>query len=156
MPEWSPSQEMLEANEAPTRAVRAVKDRYAEAKRRRGRRVGFIWILLVVIAGGNLWDLIGGHSWGPAQLTDQAVWVHASAALFWLAAGMFVLCIRDLGSIIVHRTRPPTLDDVDAADRWWSRVIADPIRRFAHAHAGLVGFIGLMIGAVFAHFLWKP
>jgi hypothetical protein len=125
-------------------------------RRRRARRVGFIWILIVVVAAGNAWDFWGGHSWGPEQAGTQAIWVHASAALFWLALGMLFLCLRDLGSIVLHGSHPPTIDELDDTTHWWSKLVANPTRRFVRTHQGLIGFVGLSAGALFGHFLWKP
>ena len=85
-------------------------------KKRRTRRIAFVWLLAAVFIAGNLWDWVGGHSWGPAQNTDQAIWVHTSAALFWLALAMLSLCLRDLVSFVVHRSPPPTINDSQAND----------------------------------------
>jgi hypothetical protein len=125
-------------------------------RKRRTRRVAFLWLLAAVFVGGNLWDWFGGHSWGPVQSTDQAIWVHASAALFWLAVAMLSLCLRDLASFLWHRSRPPTIEDLPEDLDWWNKRVANPARRFAARHRALIGVAGLFAGGALGHFLWKP
>lgn len=125
-------------------------------KKRRTRRTAFVWLLAAVFIAGNLWDWIGGHSWGPVQSTDQAIWVHASAALFWLAVAMLSLCLRDLISFVLHRSPPPTINDLPDEPGLWNRLVANPTRRFATHHRGLIGLAGLFAGGVLGHFAWKP
>jgi hypothetical protein len=125
-------------------------------RKRRGRRTTLVWLLAAVFIAGNLWDWVGGHSWGPVQGTDQAIWVHASAALFWLAVAMFALCLHDLASFLWHRSPPPTIETLPDDDGWWDRVVANPTRRFAARHRALIGLGGLLAGGVLGHFLWKP
>ena len=125
-------------------------------RRRRASRVGFIWLLVLVFGVGNVLDWFGWHSWGPLQNSDQGVWVHGAAALFWLALAMLSLCVRDLVSLLVHRSQPPTFENLPGGTKWWTRIIADPARRWLGAYQGLVGIAGLIGGAVLGHFLWKP
>ena len=125
-------------------------------RKRRARRTTLVGLLVGVFIAGNLWDWFGGHSWGPLQGTDQAIWVHASAALFWLAVAMFALCLHDLGSFLWHRSPPPTVESLPDADGWWDRVVANPTRRFAARHRAVIGLAGLFAGGVLGHFLWKP
>lgn len=125
-------------------------------RKRRTRRIAFLWLLVAVFIGGNLWDWIGGHSWGPVQSTDQGIWVHASAALFWLTFAMLALCLRDLVSLLRHGSRPPTIEDLPDDRNWWDKAVGNPVRRFATRHRALVGLAGLMAGGVLGHFLWKP
>ena len=125
-------------------------------RRRRSRRTAFVWLLVAVVTAGNLWDWVGGHSWGPLQSTDQGIWVHASALLFWLALAMLALCLRDLVSFLLHWSRPPTIDDLPDERDWWNRTVANPIRHLAADHRAVVGLIGLLGGGVLGHFFWKP
>src|SRR5207248_7193060 len=76
--------------------------------------------------------------------------------LFWLALAMLSLCVRDLVSLLVHRSQPPTFENLPGGTKWWTRIIADPARRWLGAYQGLVGIAGLIGGAVLGHFLWKP
>ncbi len=125
-------------------------------RKRRVRRTTLVGLLAGVFVAGNLWDWTGLHSWGPVQSTDQGIWVHASAALFWLAVAMFVLCLHDLFSFLWHRSPPPTIESLPDDDGWWDRAVANPIRRFAARHRALIGLGGLLAGGVLGHFLWKP
>ena len=125
-------------------------------KARRNRRVGFIWLFALVFVAGNLWDWFGGHSWGPEQATNQAIWVHISAGLFWLALAMFFLCLRDLGSFLLHGKPPPIGVDTAHDASWWDRMVGNPVRRRIEAHTALIGVAGLFAGALFGYFFWKP
>jgi hypothetical protein len=85
--------------------------------RRRWWRNGFVWLLVGVFVVGNVLDTVGIIDWGPGQ-HDSAnwKWVDASAAMFWLAAGMFALCARDLVSILLYGSRPPTQQELIASN----------------------------------------
>ncbi len=139
-----------------SRALAHDSDTHKALKGRRARRVGFIWLLAIVFIAGNLWDWFGGHSWGKAQSTNQSLVVHASAALFWLGLAMLSLCIRDLISILIHKSRPPTIEDLPEQRGWWDRNMGNPVRKWAKNHQALVGLTGLVAGALFGYFVWKP
>jgi len=135
----------------------------ASPQARHLRRSGFIWVLVLVFVAGNLWDWFGGHSWGPAQSTDNFLWVHASAALFWLGLAMLSLCFRDLLSFVIHRSPPPIGSDLPDTGPWWNRYVrwwnhhlGHRIHEFASGHQALVGLAFLGAGALFGHFLWQP
>ena len=96
---------------------------------------------------------MGWLKWGPAQSDpNQRLWVYASAAMFWLAAAMLALCIRDLASFLRHGSRPPTQSELPAD----SKNPGNPIRRWMESYQALAGAIGLIAGALIGHFAWKP
>jgi hypothetical protein len=87
---------------------------------------------------------------------------------------MVLLCCRDLVSILKHRSRPPTLEDLEKAHQIegtvetaktgsgaWSKLIAGFVNRWNEAgrwvqrHLPLVGLIGFAVGALFGHFFWR-
>jgi len=145
----------------PASPIQVITSKSQEA--RHIRRVGFIWLFVLVFLAGNLWDWFGGHSWGPQQSGGNSMWVHASAALFWLGVAMLSLCLKDLSSFLIHRSPPPVGGQLPARGPWWIRPIlwwdhhlGRPIHRIASKNQALVGLVFLAAGAVFGHFVWKP
>ena len=123
---------------------------------RRTRRVASIWLAVLVFVGGNVAGWVGLLHWGPAQSdSKQLLWVHASAAMFWLAAAMLFVSVRDLVSIRRHGSRPPTEEDLPDDTGQFGKP-ANVIRKWMAKYQALVGAIGLVVGALFAHFVWKP
>jgi hypothetical protein len=131
-----------------------------EIKGRRKRRFVAIWIIAAVFLVGNALDLLGVINWGPGQSNpDSRVTVLLSAALFWVAVAMVILCFRDLVSIFKHHSRPPTLEDlknakaeageVDDTGSFWNEAT-----EWIQKHQAIVGLIGFVVGAIGAHFFW--
>ena len=146
-----------------------------EIKGRRKRRFVAVGIVVAVFLAGNAADFLGLFQWGPGlNNSNDRVWVLASAAGFWVAVSMFLLCCRDLLSILRHRSRPPTLDDLERA-----RVMAGSLEaaevgsgvwrilvtrfeaiwsgagRWVEKHLALVGLLGFIVGALVGHFWWR-
>jgi hypothetical protein len=143
-----------------------------EIRGQRNRRFVVIGIVVAVCVAGNAADFLGFVPWGKG-LNDpnDRYWVLASAAGFWVAASMFILCFRDLLSILKHRSRPPTLDDLEGAQAMAAslgsagksraplatrvQAGATTATRWVEKHAALVGLIGFVAGAIAGHLLWR-
>jgi hypothetical protein len=131
-----------------------------EIKGRRKRRLVAIFIVGAVFLVGNALDLLGVINWGPGQNNpDSRVTVLLSAALFWVAVAMVILCFRDLVSIFTHGSRPPTLADLkkaqdDAGDVADTGSLWNEASEWMQKHSALVGLIGFVVGALGGHFFW--
>jgi TRAP-type C4-dicarboxylate transport system permease small subunit len=122
---------------------------------RRKRRLATIWVLAATVVAGNLAGWLGFIKWGPLQ-SDPSHWVgvHASAFLFWIAVGMLLLCIRDLVSIRLHGSTPPTYQELTAESTSRVRKPANAVRRWMAKNQALVGAAGLIAGATLGHRFW--
>jgi hypothetical protein len=124
---------------------------------RRRRRVQAIGVILVVCLIGNVAGWFGWPTWGPIQNDPKLrLWVYVSAAVFWLAVAMLLVCLRDLTSMLSHHgERPPTHDDLQDD----SGIIGAPakkIRPWVAKYQAAIGAIALVIGAIAGHYFWKP
>jgi hypothetical protein len=159
------------ANLAPESRRMVAEVQPQEIQRRRRSRAGWIWVLGLVILAGNLFDVWPGNRvWGPEQQSSDGMhrfWFTLSAGMFWIAAALFVLCVRDLFSIGKHRgVPPPTQEDKDRVELAVSGAQPDaaPVdqtrlakaRRSASNNVALLGVIGVAGGALFGHFFWHP
>jgi hypothetical protein len=128
----------------------------SDPERRRWWRLSFIWLLIGIFVAGNVLDATRIIDWGPEQHdSSDWKWVDASAAMFWLVLGMFALCARDLISILVHHSRPPTQHEIPSSAAHPIRSAANVARSWSSRHYGWIGAAAVGVGALFGHFVWR-
>ena len=148
-------------------SVRASKvHRVRVIEERRLHRSITVAVIVVIVATGNIADLLGWVPWGPGLITNKdRIWVLLSAGAFWLVVSMFVLCVHDLASVWTHGSQPPSRADLMQAKReagMKEDPDAGPLEQlwdaagdWAERYVGLVGLVGLIIGALLGHMLWR-
>lgn len=136
-------------------------------RRRRSIALGLIVVMFVI---GNSADIAMAagwvpNLWGPGlRVADERIWVLLSAGMFWIVFSMSVLCLYDLVSIYGNGSRPPKLDDLIVArsraglttpEAEGAHQIWDSAGRWVDKHVALVGLIGMIVGALLGHLLWR-
>lgn len=111
-----------------------------------------VWMAVLVFIAGNAADLMNWVPWGPNRASG---WVHASAAAFWLAAAVLVVATVDLYRLVHSRADDSAGGQLRRSDGPISRR-TPAIRAWVRHNHALLGAVGLIVGGVVGHFIWKP
>jgi len=119
------------------------------------RRIGTIWLGILVFVAGNVADAADWIRWGPGQSDGNRLWVLASAGLFWLAVSTAVVLLYDVVATALDPDRRPP-GSTELIGPRPLRQAAEWIRRRAADHTAVIGAGGLIAGAIIGHLVWKP